>query len=665
MYSANQARLPITETDEQLATLIEGMSPLVLAMSAVHMSGSLEIIRSGVRTQPPAFNGDTSGSLSAEDAASVRHQALRIIKDYRDRQPEPYRPSDDELREMMSFLLGLDLPSAYVPMIREDMALDAKDARRFEWNRTVSDAEKQRYPVVIIGAGMSGMLMGLRLKQAGVPFVILEKNDSVGGTWYENRYPGLRVDVPSHAYSFSFIQDHQWRHLYSYQTDLLGYFRKCLARFDIADHIRFGVEVTAANWDEKAKVWNIDFCDGDASIGKRQAKVLVSACGFFNRPNMPSFEGAELFKGVQFHSARWPDNINLAGKRVAIIGNAATALQMIPPVAETAEHLTVFQRSPSWTFVNPEYERPIRDAEQWAIEHLPYYAGWMRATVFNWTLDMFPDLMMIDPDWPQDGRSTSALNELSRTRATERYEAELSERPDLLKKLLPTYPPYVKRPTISGGNFFEAIKRDNVSLVTDSIARLNEEGIVDTTGKTHLVDVIVYATGFKVQEYLSPMVIRGRDGVELNEFWADRPGGYLGLAVPRFPNFFMMYGPGTNLGYNGNLIFNSELQARYIASCVRLLVETGAESLQVKDEAFEEYMTRTGEKLLQFVWSTEYGTSYFRNASGRVTTNSPWSLLEMWTWLREPNLADFIVDTAPPDRTDQTNSLGDAAYVSD
>jgi 4-hydroxyacetophenone monooxygenase len=340
-------------------------------------------------------------------------------------------------------------------------------------------------------------------------------------------------------------------------------------------------------------------------------------------------------------------------------------LQMIPPVAETAEHLTVFQRSPSWTFVNPEYERPIRDAEQWAIEHLPYYAGWMRATVFNWTLDMFPDLMMIDPDWPQDGRSTSALNELSRTRATERYEAELSERPDLLKKLLPTYPPYVKRPTISGGNFFEAIKRDNVSLVTDSIARLNEEGIVDTTGKTHLVDVIVYATGFKVQEYLSPMVIRGRDGVELNEFCADRPGGYLGLAVPRFPNFFMMYGPGTNLGYNGNLIFNSELQARYIASCVRLLVETGAESLQVKDEAFEEYMTRTGEKLLQFVWSTEYGTSYFRNASGRVTTNSPWSLLEMWTWLREPNLADFIVDTAPPDRTDQTNSLGDAAYVSD
>ncbi len=643
MYSANQAHLPIRENEDQLAELVEGMSPIVLAMSCVHMSGKLDIIRGTVKPKMPAFNGDTGGSLSAEEATTLRAQGLAIIKEYRDAgQPEPYRPTDDELGEMMSFLLGLDLPPAYVPMIREDMAFDAEDARTFVWNRSVSDAEKARHPVTITGAGMSGMLIGLRLKQAGIPFVILEKNESVGGTWYENHYPGLRVDVPSHAYSFSFIQDHRWRHLYSFQPDLLAYFNTCLERFGIADHIRFGVEVTGADWNEDSKGWDIAIRHGDGTAELTHSRALISACGFFNRPHVPDIEGAGLFKGQQFHSARWPNVIDLSGKRVAIIGNAATALQMIPPVAEAAKQLTVFQRNPSWTFINAEYDRPIREAEQWGIEHLPYYAGWMRAAVFNWTLDMLPELMMVDPQWPQDGRSTSALNERSRAVATEVYQAQLSDRPDLLEKLLPDYPPYVKRPTIGNGNFFTALKRDNVDLVTDAIAQFTEEGIVDATGQLRAFDIVVYTTGFQVQKYLTPMVIRGRSGEELNEFWQDNPGGYLGMVVPHFPNFFMMYGPGTNLGYNGNLIYNSELQARYIAHCLRFLVEDRRETLEVTEEAFEDYMDRTAEMLAKFVWSTSYGTSYFRNASGKVTTNSPWSLLEMWTWSKDPDPSHFV-----------------------
>jgi 4-hydroxyacetophenone monooxygenase len=645
MNSANQAHLPITESDDELAALVDGMSPLVLALSAVHMSGRLDVLRSGAKPMPPAFNGDTGGSLSVDAAAELRALGLAAVKAYRDGgQPEPYRPTDEELNEMMSFLTGLDLPAAYVPMIREDMAYDSEDSRAFRWNRPVSEAEKARCPVAVIGAGMSGMLAGLRLEQAGIPFVILEKNDSVGGTWYENHYPGLRVDVPSHAYSFSFIQDHRWSHLYSFQPDLLAYFRKCLDRFGIAAHIRYGVEVTGADWSEAEQRWDIAVRNADGTAEALQAKALVSACGFFNRPFVPEFEGAKQFKGQAFHSSRWPDGIDLEGKRVAIIGNAATALQMIPPVAEAAGHLTVFQRNPSWSFINPEYDRTIRDAEQWAIEHLPYYAGWMRAAVFNWTLDMVPELMMVDPAWPQDGRSTSALNERSRALATETYQEWLRGRPDLLEKLLPDYPPYVKRPTIGNGNFFEALKRDDVELVTDAIVRFSESGIVDATGREHPFDVIVYTTGFKVQEYLTPMVIRGRDGVELNDFWQDRPGGYLGMMVPHFPNFFMMYGPGTNLGYNGNLIFNSELQARYVAHCLRFLVEQGRDALEVTEAAFEDYMERTGAKLGQFVWATTYGTSYFRNASGRVTTNSPWSLLEMWTWTQDPDPADFVAD---------------------
>jgi 4-hydroxyacetophenone monooxygenase len=640
---ANQANSAIVESDAELAALVEGMSSLALAMSAVHMSGSVEILRSIERPKAPAFNGDLSGSLPPQDAASIRAQALAIIKAWRDAgRPEPYRPSAAELHEMMNFVVGMDLPEDYLPMVQEDMGLDGDDARAFHWNRDVPEEEKGRHPVIIIGAGMSGMLIGLRLKQAGIPFTIVEKNESVGGTWFENQYPGLRVDVPSHAYSFSFLQDHRWPNLYSFQPELLSYFRKCAARFGIEDHIRYGLEVTEAVFDETNDCWNLRLKRCDGANETLSARSLVSATGFLNRPKLPQIQGMELFCGPSFHSARWRHDLSLEGKRVAVIGNAATALQAIPEIAKIAGHLTIFQRSPGWTSVHPEYDRPIRDAEQWAIEHLPYYSGWMRATIFNWAQDFKPDLMKVDPEWPQDGKSVSAMNEWARARMTAAIEKQLEGRPDLLAKVLPDYPPYVKRPTVSNGNYFRAIRQDNVELITDGIDRITPVGVVDVTGRLHEVDVIVFATGFEVQKFLFPMVIKGRGGIELNAFWRDRPGGYLGIVVPRFPNFYMMYGPGTNLGYNGNLIFNSELQARYIAHCIRFMVEDGRTRLEVRDDVFEDYMERTGRKLQDFVWATDYGTTYFRNAAGRVTTNSPWSLIEMWSWTKDPDSAHFV-----------------------
>ena len=643
MYSANQARTPITQSDEELAALVADASPLLLALAVVHMSGKLDLIRSGVKTSPPAFNGDTSGSIAPADQARLRAEALAVIKAYRDAgSPEPYRPSQAEMHEMIDFLFGLEIPDDYVPLICEDMSYHSADDREFRWNRPVSDAQKARMPTIIVGAGMSGLLLGMRLKQAGVPFTILEKRDGVGGTWYANQYPGLRVDVPSHAYSYSFLQDHTWQHLYSWQPDLLAYFRKCYERFGLADHIRFGVEVVGADWDEGSRLWQVTARHGDGRVETLSARSLVSASGFFNQTFTPAFEGADRFGGVAFHSVEWRSDVDLAGKRVAVIGNAATALQLVPPVSEIASQLTIFQRTPSWTFVNPEYAREIRNAEQWAIAHLPYFSGWMRTVVFNWTLDLMPMVMGVDPAWPQDGRSTSALNERSRQAATANYQARLAGRPDLLEKLLPHYPPYLKRPTIGSGNFFDAIQRDNVELVTDAITNFTESGIVDATGTLREFDVIIYTTGFKVQEYLSPMVIRGRDGLELNAFWQDRPGGYLGITVPHFPNFYMMYGPGNNLGYNGNLIFSSELQSHYISACIRYQVEHDREVFDVREEVFDDYMERTGKKLEEFVWSTPWASTYTRNASGRVTGNTPWSLLEMWQWTREPNPADFL-----------------------
>lgn len=642
---ANQAHERITESDAELARILIEVSPVVLALSCVHMSGSLAILRGDIRPKPPARHADLSGSLSPEQAAELRAQALAIIAAWRDRgQPSAYVPTAKELQEMVNFLFGREIPEGYLPLILEDIAFDGRDARAFRWTQEVSEAAKQSHPVLIIGAGMSGLLMGYRLKQAGIPFSIIEKNDSVGGTWYENQYPGLRVDVPSHAYSFSFLQNHRWTNLYSKQAELLSYFRACAEQFGVLSNVRFGWEVSAAQWDEVAQMWQVSLRDASGGTESVRARSVVSAVGFFNRPHIPDFPGMADFKGLAFHSARWPRDVSLAGKRVIIIGNAATGVQAIPELAKVAAHLTVFQRSPGWSLINPEYDRRIRQGEQWAIEHLPYFAGWMRSLLFNWCQDLSPEWMKIEADWPQDGRSVSRVNDLMRQLMLADMQRILAGRPDLLAKLVPDYPPFVKRPTIQTGNFYEAFLRDNVELVTDPIDRFTPTGIRDQTGRIHLADVIIFATGFQVQNYLTPMRIRGRGGIELNAYWRDRPGGYLGITVPHFPNFYMMYGPGTNLGYNGNLVYNSEVQASFIGSCIRMAVENGWNELEVLEPAFEEYMERTGRKLEEFVWSTPYGTTYFRNAKGRVTTNSPWSLYEVWRWTREPNPLHFSHD---------------------
>jgi 4-hydroxyacetophenone monooxygenase len=642
---ANQARLPIPHSDEELAALVASMSAPVLAATTVHMTGRMDALRLGILPRTPGFNGDVSGQLSDADTATLRAQGLAAIKAWRDAgQPEPYRPSPAELHEIANFVVGMELPAAYVPLVLEDMAYEAEDPRTFAWNHPIPADILADYPVLVIGAGMSGMLMGLRLQQAGIPFTIVEKNESVGGTWFENQYPGLRVDVPSHAYSFSFTQDHVWPSLFSRQEDLLRYFRECAERFDITGNIRFGLEVAGAQWDAEASRWTVDLVDSQGRHETVHASSVVSAVGFLNRPSLPQFKGMDRFKGEQIHSARWRHDVPIEGKRVIIIGSAATALQAIPPLAEQAGQLTIFQRSAGWTRVSAEYSRDILAAEQWAIEHVPFYSGWMRAIIFNWPIDFAPDIMKIDPAWPQSRESVSAMNDMVRQRLMAQLEEHLGDRPDLLAKMTPDYPPFVKRPTVSNGNFFRAIKQPNVEVVTDAIDHLTENGIVDATGHLHEADVIIYATGFQVQKFLTPMVIKGRDGIELNQFWQDRPGGYLGITVPNFPNFYMMYGPGTNLGYNGNLIFNSELQARYICNCLRLMIEEKRDAIEVRDEVFEEYMDRTGEKLLEFVWSTDYGTTYFRNAKGRVTTNSPWSLFEMWNWTAKADPAHFLPD---------------------
>jgi 4-hydroxyacetophenone monooxygenase len=617
-----------------------GLLPLL--MSVVHITGSLDVLQRLPPTKPPQFSCDTSGSIGRTEAASLRSIAADAIRHWRDIGcPPPRRLLDDELRRMTEALVGKPLDQRYGPLLTEELGL-AGDARAFRWRRTVSSAEKSRWPVMIVGAGMAGLVMGYRLKQAGIPFTIVEKNSGPGGTWFENRYPGARVDVPSHCYSYSFIRNHRWPELFSPGPVLRAYFDTCVERLGLGPYIRYGVSAVRAIYYDAAAAWDVTL---NSSAGEEQTRVraFVSAVGQLNRPLIPKIEGETRFKGVRCHTSRWPEGLDLTGKRVAVIGTAATALQVIPEIAKVAKHLTVFQRSPTWCLVHPEYRRAFRSGEQWAMNHLPGYARWYRVLLYNWAGDGSPDHLRIDPKWPQDGRSVSAANQAWRERLTHGITKVVGHDPDILSKVLPDYPPGGKRPNLGDGGFYQALTRDNVELVTEAIDRFTESGLIDRAGVQREFDAIIYATGFRALEYLAPMEIVGREGVKINDFWQDDPGAYLGIAVPQFPNLFMMYGPGTNLGYNGNLFFNAECQAHYISGCLRWMIEEGIGAIEVTSSVYAEYEKRKSEALARFTWSLPGAGNWYKNRAGKVIANSPWPLVDYWEWTREPNPSDYAI----------------------
>jgi 4-hydroxyacetophenone monooxygenase len=634
---------PITEDDVFIARALESASIPTIMMSMVHCTGSTDILRSAVRPQK-AIMGEVQGGLSAEDKAAIRADALDVLRAYRDRGctlPPP--PSPATIHEMMSFMVGEDVPADYVPMMMEELALDGEDARDIDWDDHIPAHVRQQFRVVIIGAGMSGLLAAIRLEQAGIPYVVIEKNARVGGTWFENTYPGCRVDIANHFYCYSFEPNHDWSQFFAEQKELLAYFEQCTATYGIRDHIRFRSEVVSARYDEPSHRWHVHVRSTDGTDETLTANVVISAVGQLNRPRIPDFKGLDSFRGAAFHSAEWQHDQRLDGQRVASIGSGASALQLVPEVAKRAERLFVFQRSPAWMFPNPAYHREVSDGMKWLLKHVPYYGRWYRFLLFWPGSDGLLPSLVIDPEWPHPDRSINELNETMRTFFTDYLKSQVGDDPELLAKVVPTYPPFGKRMLQDNGSWLGALKRDNVELVTDDIAEITSDGIVTTDGTRYPVDVIIFATGFHANKFLWPMEIVGRGGVTLGELWGETPRAYLGMTVPRFPNLFCLYGPGTNLAHAGSIIFHSECQVRYIMGCIKALLEQGLSTMDCKQEVHDAFNDRLEDTLSTMVWSHPGVDSWYKNSEGQVTTTSPWRLLDYWRWTKAPDLADYDV----------------------
>ena len=631
---------PIVEDDAFLADVLEHASIATLMMAIVHLTGDASILDGPMRPQKP-LPGEHDGALSDDQKAAVRAIALDALRAYRDRGCTlPPLPAPETLRAMMSFMVGEEVPDEYVPMFLEEMALEDGDARDLDWSAVPAE-RRAAFHVAIIGAGMSGLLAAIRLEQAGVPYVVLEKNDGVGGTWLENSYPGCRVDVANHFYSYSFEPNHDWPEFFSRRPQLRQYFDDCADRYAVRRHIRFATEVVAARWDDAAGLWRLRLRRGDGGEETLAVNAVISAVGALNRPHIPDIPGRESFTGPAFHSAEWQHQHDLRGRRVAVVGTGASAFQLAPEVAKQAERLLVFQRSPPWMVPNPRYHERVSEAKKWLLHHVPFYARWYRFLLFYPGSDGLLPTLVVDPEWPHQDRSVNAMNEFMREYFTSYMREQIGDDPELLAKVIPTYPPFVKRMLQDNGTWLATLKRDNVDLITEPIVAITPTGIRCADGREYPVDVIVFATGFHANRFLWPMEIVGRDGATLRERWGEEPRAYLGITVPDFPNLFCLYGPGTNLAHAGSIIFHSECQVRYVTACLAALLRDGLSVMECRREVHDAYNQRFDARHDQMVWAHPSENSWYKNANGRVLTTSPWRLVDYWGWTRRPNLDDF------------------------
>ena len=591
------------------------------------------------RTKGMSDNDD--GGFSSEIQSEIRAAALDILIAWQDGTPTAFPlPDDSLLVEMITTCMGEEVPVEFGPMFAEDMRANLEGDRPHPHIPDGADLS-----VIIVGAGVSGIAAAVELKAAGIRATIFEKNSEVGGTWYENRYPGCGVDTPSHVYSFSY-QARRWSTYYGKRDEVLGYVQDVARSKGVIDQVQFDTDVVSAVWDDATQRWTVTTRTVDGTVTEHVANIVITAVGQLNRPAVPKIPGAETFAGRQFHSAEWPEGFDVTGLRVGVIGSGASAMQIVPAVADRVASLAVFQRSPQWIAPSFNYSSPVPEPVHWLMDNIPNYRLWFRLRL-SWLINdrLYPSLE-IDPSWEHPERSINAHNDGHRRALTRYIEDELAGREDLLEKSLPTYPPFGKRMLIDNG-WYAALRKDGVTLFTDGVASIDETGLTTTDGEHVELDVIVYATGFEAKKMLWPMDIRGRGGVTIRERWGDEDAkAYLGLTVPGFPNLLVMYGPNLNLGHGGSYMFAGECQARYIAQMCALMIDRDLGSFEVRQDVHDTYNDRVDAQHARMIWSHRGMDTWYRNAAGRIVTNSPWRVVDYWKMTREVDPDDFVLESA-------------------
>jgi cation diffusion facilitator CzcD-associated flavoprotein CzcO len=472
-----------------------------------------------------------------------------------------------------------------------------------------SNASENVVDVLIIGGGFSGLCMGIKLREAGMnSFLILEKSADVGGTWWDNRYPGCACDIPSHLYSFSFEPSNEWTRMYPGQQEIHDYLKHCVKRYKLAPHIRVNTRFQEAVWDEAAGLWYASTQDG----ARIQARVLVSGMGALHVPRYPDLKGIDRFKGPAFHSATWDHSVELEGKIVAVVGTGASAIQFVPQIAPRVGKLHLFQRTPPW--IVPRLDFAFSDKWKRRFRRIPLTRWALRQYIF----------------WRQEFRVLGFLGHESLRKKAEaialRHLARRIKDHKVREELTPKYQLGCKRVLVSD-DFYPALNRPNVELVTDAITEVREHGIVTKDGVERPIDVLIYGTGFRATEPLIGCRVVGRSGVEIHDAWGRRMTAYLGVTVAGFPNFFILLGPNTGLGHN-SVVLMIEAQVRYAMKCLKLMKRRKQRVIEVRAESQKRFVDEIYRRMGGTVWQSGGCQSWYQDQStGEITTLWPGSVI--------------------------------------
>ena len=475
--------------------------------------------------------------------------------------------------------------------------------------------------VAIIGSGFGGLGMAYSLRKSGVDsIVILEKANDLGGTWRENTYPGCGCDVPSHFYSYSFESHYPWEWRYGKQSEILKYQHHVARKYDLEKHIRYGVEVASAAYDDARALWLLTMKDGSTL----EAESVVSAVGQLHQAAYPKIAGREKFKGTAFHSAHWNHDYDLNGKTVAVIGSGASAVQFLPEIAPKVKKLELFQRSPGWTF--PKAEKKLSGFELWLFNTFPILHSLDRLRIFLF-------IEMIAKAYNGNKPLLWLVTVLSKLQL--RWQVR---DPVLRKKLTPEFSIGCKRLLLSN-DWLPALVRPNVDVVVEGITEITETGVRTSDGKLHEVDAIIYGTGFAATQFLTPMRVTGRNGRDLHSDWAKGASAYLGMTISGYPNFYVLYGPNTNVGA-GSIIFMLEQQQNYIAKLMAQRAKQNWRSIEVTATAQASYKNEMDTRSADTTYSGDC-QSWYKTADGVNTNNWVGSMVEFRSRCAEPKLSDF------------------------
>ena len=617
---------------QTLESALDSASFPVVAALLVHFTGDISILEKLPRPNQ-AVLGEIQGFLSEDDKQTIKKIALKEISKFFSNHEvnDIYVPSNEELNNMMSFIVGENVSPDYIPMMLRDLNITSQDLK------LTSVTTKPSLEVLIIGAGMSGILAAIKLAERGIKFKIYEKNINLGGTWFENRYPGARVDIANHFYSYSFEENHQWSEHFSQQPELLDYFKRCFDKYDIQKNTYFETQVTDMKFDDETKMWEVTSIHNKKS-NKEVINIVLSCVGQLNQPKIPDIKGMDEFQGNVFHSSKWPDDDVIAGKKVAVVGSGASAFQIVPSIAKYCEKLTIFQRSPPWMFPNPKYHEQVDEEKKWLLENLPFYSRWYRFLLFYPGSDQLLDSLFVDPSWKDRSDSINQQNDEMRKLFTSAMLAQISNK-SLIDKVIPNYPPFGKRMLQDNGAWLEALHLPNVTLLAEGVEQMNSRGIIGLE-KEHEFDTVVFATGFKAQDFFDPINIDCSSG-SFKSIYKDSPVSYLGITFSSIPNFFAMYGPGTNLAHAGSIIFNSECQINYICSAIEHMLNNDYKVIKVKPKIEKQYQDRFDKRHKKMVWQHANVSSWYQNSKGKVVTTSPWRLVEYWNWTNNFNADEY------------------------